>query len=341
MRSQRFGLHAVLDQGDVNQLVNADLSLRAERHGGDFGVASTGATDVGLVRSVNEDSFISYDPIFLVADGMGGHNAGEVASGIVADEFASLAGGDYVELEDVADAMVRSYERIASLDDDSGRSAGTTVAMVALTLHESEPHWLVMNLGDSRVYMLRDGEFSQISVDHSVVQELVDRGEITLDQARVHPYRNMITRALGAGPDTRPDFWLIPVRLGDRFLVCSDGVTGEVSDGELHTMLQETSEADFVAQRIVETAVAHGGRDNATAVVVSAVEPDAAGVYGEHIFTTVDRLELPVVADEDALDDAATAQLEGEPDTGDQSDRGDGAEAVGSFEAEQERPEGA
>lgn len=126
----------------MNELVNADLSLRAERHAEDFGIASTGATDVGLVRSVNEDSFIAFDPIFLVADGMGGHNAGEVASGIVADEFAALAGGDYIELEDVADAMVRSYERIASLDDDSGRSAGTTVAMVALTLHESEPHWL-------------------------------------------------------------------------------------------------------------------------------------------------------------------------------------------------------
>ena len=324
----------------MNELVNADLSLRAERHAEDFGIASTGATDVGLVRSVNEDSFIAFDPIFLVADGMGGHNAGEVASGIVADEFAALAGGDYIELEDVADAMVRSYERIASLDDDSGRSAGTTVAMVALTLHESEPHWLVMNLGDSRVYMLRDGEFSQVSVDHSVVQELVDRGEITLDQARVHPYRNMITRALGAGPDTRPDFWLIPVRLGDRFLVCSDGVTGEVSDGELHSMLEESSAADLVAQRIVDTAVAHGGRDNATAVVVSAVEPSASGAYGEHIFTTVDRLELPVIADEHALDESE----EGAPEHGQAVEGQDvlrgGEAAVGTLESEREEPEG-
>ncbi len=313
--------------------------MRAERHAEDFGIASTGATDVGLVRSVNEDSFIAFDPIFLVADGMGGHNAGEVASGIVADEFAALAGGDFIELEDVADAMVRSYERIASLDDDSGRSAGTTVAMVALTLHESEPHWLVMNLGDSRVYMLRDGEFSQVSVDHSVVQELVDRGEITLDQARVHPYRNMITRALGAGPDTRPDFWLIPVRLGDRFLVCSDGVTGEVSDGELHAILEETSEENLVAQRIVETAVTHGGRDNATAVVVSAVEPHEAGTYGDHIFTTVDRLELPVIADEHALDDGD----EGTPASGQIADGREGLDngedAVGTPEGEGDGPE--
>lgn len=319
----------MLDEGEVNKLVNVELSLRAERHPEDFGVSSTGATDVGLVRAVNEDSFVAYDPIFLVADGMGGHNAGEIASGIVVDEFASLAGGDYIELEDVADAMVRSYERIASIDDDSGRSAGTTVAMVALTLHESEPHWLVMNLGDSRVYMLRDGEFSQVSVDHSVVQELVDRGEITLDQARVHPYRNMITRALGAGPDTRPDFWLIPVRLGDRFLICSDGVTGEVSDGELQAMLEETSEADFVAQRIVETAVTHGGRDNATAVVVSAVDPQQAGSYGEHIFTTVDRLELPVIADEHVLDERESWSSEGEDLTGRQRSGTEGEGAVG------------
>ncbi|MDO5645609.1 MAG: protein phosphatase 2C domain-containing protein [Dermabacter sp.] len=263
-----------------------------------FGVASSAATDVGRVRKVNEDSYLAIAPVYLVADGMGGHNAGEVASGIVIDEFFSLAGEQYVDPDAVADAMVRAYERIASISDETSRSAGTTVAMVALTLHEDEPHWLVMNLGDSRVYMVRSGQFSQVSVDHSVVQELVDRGEITSAQARVHPYRNMITRALGAGPEARPDFWLFPVTEGDQFLVCSDGVSGEIDDAELERLLADSAGAESVASSIVHRAVAYGGRDNATAVVVSATQPGSGAHVGEQSYTTVERSELPALPPE-------------------------------------------
>ena len=258
-----------------------------------FELSSSGATDVGRVRHVNEDSFVMSAPVFAVADGMGGHNAGEIASGIVVDEFAHLAGSAYVELEAVADALVRAYERIATMVDDATKGAGTTVAMVALTLHEQSPHWLVMNLGDSRVYTIRDGEFSQVSVDHSVVQELLDRGEITPAQARVHPYRNMITRALGAGPDTRPDFWLLPARQGDRFFLCTDGVSGEVHDDLIERTWRATPDADNPAQNLVDQAVAAGGRDNATAVSVSAVSTGHGCAVGDSIFTTVPRERLP------------------------------------------------
>lgn len=258
-----------------------------------FACASSAATDIGHVREINEDSFLATDPVFLVADGMGGHNAGEVASAIVVDEFLPLVGSDTIALDAIADALVAAYERIASIDDSSTRSAGTTVAMVTLTEHKGEPHWLVMNLGDSRVYAIRDGEFSQVSVDHSVVQELVDRGEITAEQARIHPYRNMITRALGAGPDARPDFWLLEAHEGDVFLLCSDGVSGEVPDNRIREILIEEPGEISIAQRLVDEALASGGRDNATAVVVKAVPMSDARIQGDTIFTTVDRATLP------------------------------------------------
>lgn len=259
-----------------------------------FSLSMSSATDVGHVRAINEDSFIAKAPLALVADGMGGHNAGEVASAIVVDEFWPLTGTSLLDPEDVADAMVRAYERIASIVDDSSRSAGTTVAMASMTMHDGAPHWLVMNLGDSRIYRVRDGELTQVSVDHSVVQELVDRGEITEEQARVHPYRNMITRALGAGPDTRPDFFLIPARLDDIFFVCSDGVSGEVDDEEIADIIASTP-FERSAHSLVEAALANGGRDNATAVLVKAVRQGDETTHGDDHYTTVDRDSLPHV----------------------------------------------
>lgn len=260
-----------------------------------FHLTSSAATDLGNVRAVNEDSFLASQPLYVVADGMGGHNAGEIASAIVIDEFAHLAGRSHIELDSVADVLVNAYERIASIEDSGSRSAGTTVAMVALTIHEDAPHWVVMNLGDSRVYAIRQGEFSQVSVDHSVVQELVDRGEITEAQARVHPYRNMITRALGAGPDARPDFWLLEVAAGDRFLLCTDGVSGEVSDSRIGEIFQSTPDEENPAQRLVDEAVACGGRDNATAITISVASAATAPRHtGAPVFTTVDRATLPI-----------------------------------------------
>lgn len=234
-------------------------------------VRAAAATDVGAVRTMNEDSFLAGDPVYLVADGMGGHNAGEVASAIVVDQFADLVGQDDLTPETIAESLIAAYDRITKIASESTRGAGTTVALVSTAWDDDQAAWIVMNLGDSRVYRLSNGDFEQISIDHSVVQELVDRGEITAAEARVHPYRNMVTRALGPGPNSRPDFWLLPAMLGDRFVICSDGVNGELEDSIIETILREADDIIDVPRTLVDRAVEAGGRDNATVVALEAV----------------------------------------------------------------------
>lgn len=238
---------------------------------------SAAATHVGRVRSMNEDSYLAAHPIYLVADGMGGHNAGEIASAIVVDQFSDLAGQHDITPETLAENLIVAYERITRLDDSTAaRSAGTTVALVGTSFDHDQATWVVMNLGDSRIYRLSNDEFEQISIDHSVVQELVDRGEITEEEARVHPYRNMVTRALGPGPNSSPDFWRLPAMLGDRFVICSDGINGELDDAVIEYCLREADDIRDVAPSLVTKAVEAGGRDNATVVALEAVADDAA-----------------------------------------------------------------
>ena len=130
----------------------------------------------------------------------------------------------------------------------------------------------MLNLGDSRVYRLSGEIFEQVSVDHSVVQELMDRGELTAEQAKIHPYRHMVTRALGAGPESDPDYWLIPAEAGDRMLICSDGLTGEVDDTAIERLLRSPADVRTVSQDLVGRALDGGGHDNISVVVVEAVE---------------------------------------------------------------------
>lgn len=255
-------------------------------------VRSAGATDVGAVRSMNEDSYLAGSPIYLVADGMGGHNAGEVASAMVVDQFADLVGTDDLTPETIAESLIAAYDRITQISSDSSNGAGTTVALVGTAWDNDQAAWIVMNLGDSRVYRLSNGDFEQISIDHSVVQELVDRGDITPDEARVHPYRNMVTRALGPGPNSRPDFWLLPAMLGDRFVICSDGVNGELDDSAIEQVLRETGDIRDVPGILVERAVEAGGRDNATVVALEAVLEGAT--------EDVDRYSLFALGDDDS-----------------------------------------
>lgn len=234
------------------------------------------ATDVGLVRTINEDSLLASPPLFMVADGMGGHDAGEVASAIAVEEFDRLVGADPLTIEDLGGALHTAADRIDALSDGGPLSAGTTVALVATMEIDDVAYWVVLNLGDSRVYRATEGLFEQVSVDHSVVQELMDRGELTEAEARVHPYRHMITRALGAGPESDPDYWLIPAEPGDRMLICSDGLTGEVSDPVLERVLRDGGSPEDVCATLVELALSAGGHDNVTVVVVDALEVDGA-----------------------------------------------------------------
>ncbi|NUP73822.1 MAG: serine/threonine-protein phosphatase, partial [Sinomonas sp.] len=183
-------------------------------------------TDRGLRRELNEDSYLAADPVFMVADGMGGHEAGEVASQLCVQtlrEAPSLARGTHrATATSVQDTIRRADWRIR---EATGARAGTTLTGAVLIEISMVPYWLVANVGDSRTYRMNSGALEQISVDHSEVHELVEMGEITPEEALVHPRRHVVTRALGTGDDADADFWLLPVADGDRILVCSDGLT--------------------------------------------------------------------------------------------------------------------
>lgn len=234
----------------------------------ELSVASGAATDVGRVRQLNEDSFVAATPVFLVADGMGGHEAGEIASAEAVATLRSLIGRPAVTPQDVYALVTEARERVVAIETSPGRDAGTTLSGVVLTVQDGTPYWLVLNVGDSRTYRLAAGELEQISVDHSEIQELLDTGGITPEQVAGHPMRHVVTRALGAGGYSDADFWLIPVGPQDRVLICSDGLTGELTDEEIAQVLLAEPHPQAAAERLVRAAVLKGGHDNVTAVVV-------------------------------------------------------------------------
>lgn len=239
------------------------------------------ATDVGSVREVNEDAHLADPPVFVVADGMGGHDGGDVASAIVVEEFAHLGGQESLDPRAGAEVVARTLRacqrRIAEYGRQQVRDgrhtwyAGTTAVVALLVEDDSGPQWLLANLGDSRAYTMAGGRLVQVSVDHSLVQELVDSGQITEADAAVHPERHVITRALGGSERAEADYFLLPLTSVERLVLCSDGVTGELDDDELARILQATPDPRDAAERIVAGAVSAGGRDNATAVVVDVV----------------------------------------------------------------------
>lgn len=225
------------------------------------------ATDRGRVREVNEDALLAYPPVFLVADGMGGHDAGDLASRIAVEEFAQLAGQPAASSDDVHACFARTSTRIRA-EFTRGRQGGTTVAGVAVTEHDGGWYWLVFNVGDSRVYRWSEDVLDQVSVDHSVVQELIEAGELTPDSARRHPERHVLTRALGTGEAPEPDYWLLPAGVDDRLLICTDGLTRELTDEQITQVLRAVDDPQEAAARLVQEALERGGRDNVSAVVV-------------------------------------------------------------------------
>ncbi len=238
------------------------------------------ATDVGLVRESNEDAYLVAPPVFVVADGMGGHEAGEVASAIVVEEFVALADAGYDPsrgAEAVAATLRRCQDRLVAYgaEQRQGRAgrfhAGTTAVVALLVTSDDGPAWLLANLGDSRSYRFTAGVLEQISVDHSVVQELVDSGAITAAAAATHPERHVVTRAVGGPRGTDADYALLPVGSVERLLLCSDGVTEMLDDQRIAELLAGAATAADAAEQVVAAAVAAGGRDNATAVVVDAL----------------------------------------------------------------------
>ena len=254
-------------------------------------------TDRGLVRRVNEDSILARPPVFLVADGMGGHAHGDRASQAVAQVFeAEIAGGAPTDPDAVLAAVRRANEVVHAIGED--QFAGTTVAGVALVVSRSEElQWLIFNVGDSRVYEFADGALTQLSVDHSAVQELLDAGTISVDDVENHPERNVVTRAIGPDFEPQPDVWLRPAAGARTFVLCTDGLTKELDDAAIGRIVRE-SELSAAATRLVDAALAGGGRDNVSAVVLEATverraEPhrgaDADPEQLEHLMDTLPR----------------------------------------------------
>lgn len=236
---------------------------------------AAGATDVGRVREVNEDSFVMLPAVAVVADGMGGHASGDVASALAVETFQSRFATICPVPEDIQDAVHAANSAITSeaARHSEKQGMGTTLTGVALVESEGAPHWLVFNVGDSRVYRLSPAGVTQVTIDHSEVAVMVQAGMITAAEARVHPLRNVITRSLGTYPSPEADTWLMAVSPDDMFLLCSDGLTGELEDHEIHDIASRTlgvgGSIDNLAQRLVDAAVASGGRDNVTVVLVT------------------------------------------------------------------------
>ena len=238
------------------------------------------ASDVGRIRQQNEDSFIADSRLFVVADGMGGHNAGEVASAIAVRTMLDAAGDGFTDHETFVAAVRAANAAIHDAADglSEQRGMGTTLTAVApLRLGAGEPPALsITNVGDSRTYVFRDGELRQLSVDHSYVQELLSEGLVTAEEARVHPRRNIVTRALGIDGSVSPDAWVIPLVVGDRFLLCSDGLVDEVTDSNIAAVLRSVTDPNRAASELVAAANRNGGRDNVTVIVVDVHSADTS-----------------------------------------------------------------
>jgi serine/threonine protein phosphatase PrpC len=231
------------------------------------------ATDVGRMRKNNEDSYLSRNPVAAVADGMGGHSAGEVASAIAIEELAALRGrgpweNETAATDDLKQAILRANRRIREMAAGDRKLNGMGTTLVALLEDGDLVH--LANVGDSRGYLLRQGELSQVTVDHSLVQELVDDGRLSPEDAERHPQRSVITRALGIEPEVEFDLFTYKLQVGDRLLLCSDGLSDVVEPRQIRNVLLRVRNPDEAASRLIAVANEQGGPDNITVIVVDA-----------------------------------------------------------------------
>ncbi len=240
------------------------------------------ATDVGMVRATNQDNLLVATPLFAVADGMGGHAAGEVASEVAVhaleDAYDGMGEGSSDGLGEATRAANRAVWDRAQADPDL-RGMGTT--LVALAFVDDDERLAIANVGDSRAYRWREGHLEQLTTDHNLVQELVDEGLVTEEEAPFHPQRNVVTRALGVDPDVDVDMIEAVPRLGDRFLLCSDGLGLEVEEDEVAAVLGQVADPGEAAHHLVREARDNGGKDNITVVVVDVVADEDAGEENE------------------------------------------------------------
>jgi serine/threonine protein phosphatase PrpC len=242
-------------------------------------------TDTGRQRRGNEDSSLAHPPVFVVADGMGGAQAGEVASQIAVEAFAQGLPDDGTPEERLAVRVQEANRRIYEVSRAEHERAGMGTTLTAALLDDG--HVAIAHVGDSRAYLFRDGALQRLTKDHSLVGELVRQGKLTEEQAEEHPQRSIITRALGPEPTVDVDTWTYAVRADDVLLLCSDGLTSMVSEELIAEILGTTDPLDHKADQLIAEANAAGGRDNITVVLcrledVSGDAPvDAATIVAE------------------------------------------------------------
>ncbi|MGH9129182.1 MAG: Stp1/IreP family PP2C-type Ser/Thr phosphatase [Acidimicrobiales bacterium] len=245
-------------------------------------LSSGAATDVGNVRQMNQDLALEADGLFGVADGMGGHVGGEVASRTAIEALRSTfeqANGP-PSIRDLVGAVGAANLAVwnQALTDEDLRGMGTTLTAMALVTEDGVAEIALVNVGDSRAYRLRDGTFAQLTADHTMVEEMVRIGELSAREAASHPRRHVLTRSIGNEPDVEVDAWLVRPVDGDRLLLCSDGLFNEVDDDSISDVLGEVADPAEAAAELVRRALENGGSDNVTVVVVDvAGEDDSAG----------------------------------------------------------------
>ncbi len=265
-------------------------------HTADVPVATNGApgitvrlswaarTDTGLKRAQNEDSLVAHPPIFSVADGMGGHAAGDIASAAVVSALGEISVAPVSPLEIQAE-LANATRAIFREAEKTGSSGGSTCVGAALTEQNGQPYWLFFNIGDSRAFINSEEGFHQVSVDHSLVQGMIDSGEISVAESLTHPKRNVITRAIGFEDSPLPDFWLIPVVAGESILCCSDGLTKELTNEEIEAHFSLGLEPDTLADQLMADALASGGSDNISIIVVRVDEVRFAEVNSDEVLS--------------------------------------------------------
>lgn len=234
---------------------------RLARTGSFFG----SRTEIGNVREHNEDSLIVTPPLFAVADGMGGHEAGEVASEIAINTLSDLA-PEHADADALARAVVAANLNVIKAPREGVGREGMGTTLTAAIL-EGE-RLIIAQVGDSRAYLLHQGSLQQLTRDHSLMADMIEAGQLTEEEARIHPNRSVITRAIGSDPHMQPDLYELNVDTGDRILLCSDGITTMLEDRDVEQILARASSPQECADNLVQAALDAGGYDNATAIII-------------------------------------------------------------------------
>lgn len=235
-------------------------------------LSSAAGTHVGLIRPGNEDSYLCDHPLYVVADGLGGHAAGEVASALVVERLSEVSVADDTSADAaqqaLADAVRDANRRIhqSAIDDPEHAGMGTTVT-AAVAVGES---LCLAHVGDSRAYLLRDGELSRITEDHTPVQRAVRAGVLTAEEALHHPSRHVLAQAVGLDIDVEIDTPTVELQAGDRIVLCTDGMTDPIPDAHIPELITELDTPRAVVDKLIETALQRGGPDNVTIVALDA-----------------------------------------------------------------------